>query len=78
MIDRRFARSSIYLLICAVLSLFGIIHSPYPNGDMLLPWKAEGMPQQIAWQFFSAYLITAIVIFLLSRKSTPEQIADAA
>lgn len=72
MIDRRFARSSIYLLICAVLSLFGIIHSPYPNGDMLLPWKAHGMPRQIAWQFFAAYLLTAIIIYLLSRKSTPE------
>ncbi|MDD2238185.1 MAG: hypothetical protein PHP44_16065 [Kiritimatiellae bacterium] len=78
MIDHHFARSSIYLLICALLSLFGIIHSPYPNGDMLIPWKVQGLPQQIAWQFFAAYLITAIVIFLLSRKSTPECAPDAA
>ena len=72
MIDRRFARSALYLLICAVLSLFGIIHSPYPSGDMLIPWQAQGLPQQIAVQFFAAYLLTAVMVFLLARASTPE------
>lgn len=72
LIDRHFGRSCVYLLICSALSLVGVIHSPFLNGDMFLPWRIHGIPQQIAIQFSIAYLLTALIIFLLSRRSTPE------
>ena len=72
MIDRRFGRACAALLICAALSLFGIIHSPFAGGEMFWPWRIEGLPRQVALQFSAAYLLTAALLFLLARRSTPE------
>ena len=72
MINRRFAHASLYLLACALFSFFGIIHSPFPNGDMILPWRLEGMPLQLTIHFTLAYLLTALLLVGLSRISHPE------
>lgn len=72
MIDRNFGKASVYLLLCSGMSLFGIIHSPHVNGDMILPWRASGMDRSLCIQFALAYVITAAIIYILSRISTPE------
>ena len=72
MINRRFAHSSLYLLTCALFSFFGIIHSPFPNGDMFLPWHLTGIPLQLTVHFTLAYLLTAFVLLGLSKISRPE------
>ena len=72
MINRRFAHSSFYLILCALFSLFGIIHSPFPNGDMFLPWNLTGIPLQLTLHFTLAYLLTALLLFGLSKISRPE------
>jgi AGZA family xanthine/uracil permease-like MFS transporter len=39
LIDRRFGIAALYMFICSLLSLFGVIHSILPAGDTYLPWK---------------------------------------
>ncbi len=71
-INRRFGPASVYLLICSALSLFGVIHSPLVSGDLFLPWRTEGMPRQVAFQFAFAYLLAAAILYLLAKRSSPE------
>ncbi len=38
LIDQRLRKAAVYFGIAALLTLFGIIHSPLPGGPMFLPW----------------------------------------
>ncbi len=52
LIDRRLGRAALFVGICGVLSLFGIIHSIDPNGGMYLPWEVESTwPIQLAFGY---------------------------
>jgi AGZA family xanthine/uracil permease-like MFS transporter len=52
LIDRRLGRAALFVGICGVLSLFGIIHSIDPNGSMYLPWAVESTwPIQLAFGY---------------------------
>lgn len=66
LIDRKLRQSCIYIVIAAVLTFFGIIHSAVPNGNMYLPWTLEGVARQIPYQFTAAYLVLAGLFFILS------------
>jgi AGZA family xanthine/uracil permease-like MFS transporter len=66
LIDRKLKQTTIYLLVLAVFTFFGIIHSAMPDGNMYLPWKLVGVPRQVPYQFALAYLILAATIFFLS------------
>jgi adenine/guanine/hypoxanthine permease len=77
MVDHKFSVASRYLLICALLSFSGVIHSPYADGRMVLPWLENGVMRQIPLQFTAAYIVAAVVIFGLSRLSAPEALNDA-
>jgi AGZA family xanthine/uracil permease-like MFS transporter len=70
MIDHRFNRSLVYLAILALLSFFGVIHSPTITGEMVFPWQLSGLERQVPIQFAIGYLIMGAVIFLLSRRPT--------
>jgi AGZA family xanthine/uracil permease-like MFS transporter len=77
LIDRHLKRSSAYLLILAVLSFFGIVHSASPDGMMNLPWNLIGIAQKIPYQFTSAYLVFSIMLLVFSftkesREPMPE------
>jgi AGZA family xanthine/uracil permease-like MFS transporter len=67
LIDRRLKTSALYLAILAGFSLFGIIHSASPEGEMYLPWNLSGLAQQIPYQFALAYAVLAVIVLLLSR-----------
>lgn len=67
LIDRRFNISAVYLLILAVFSFFGIIHSSSPDGAMYVPWHLAGLAQQVPMQFTAAYLVLAGMILLLAQ-----------
>jgi AGZA family xanthine/uracil permease-like MFS transporter len=74
MIDRKLIRSAVYLLILAVLTFFGIIHSSSPDGVMYFPWTLSGLAQQVPYQFGLAYLLLALVFVGLSfTRSSREQ-----
>ena len=71
LIDRRLMKSALYLLVLAVLSFFGIIHSADPSGKMYLkPWELTGGAREIAFNFTAGYLVLAAMMAGLSF--TPE------
>jgi AGZA family xanthine/uracil permease-like MFS transporter len=77
LIDRRLRRASVYLLILAGLSFFGIIHSARPDGSMYLPWQLPEPGRQIPYQFSAGYAALGALFFALSfGKSTGEIPAD--
>ena len=43
-VDGRLARAAIVAAIGAALTLFGLVHSPFPDGRWMLPW-GEGLPR---------------------------------
>lgn len=60
LIDRRYPRSAWFLLCGAVLSLFGVIHSPTMQGTFVLPWKE---PSRLPVHFAIAYVAAALIVF---------------
>ncbi|MHB2015917.1 MAG: SulP family inorganic anion transporter [Candidatus Xenobia bacterium] len=76
LIDRKLKPAALYVLILAVLTFFGIIHSVTPDGNMYFPWNLPQNLQVIAYQFTAAYLVLAAVFFALSftaeSKEPPE------
>jgi len=66
MIDGRLLRASGCLLVAALLTLFGLIHSVDPRGGIYLPWSLQGLPAAMMAQFAGAYVVLAAVLGLLS------------
>jgi AGZA family xanthine/uracil permease-like MFS transporter len=62
--DRKAGAASLTLIICAVLSLFGFIHSVLPSGGIYLPWN---IPSRLPWHWAVAYASLAVVLLALSR-----------
>ncbi|KAF1725069.1 SulP family inorganic anion transporter [Pseudoxanthomonas japonensis] len=71
MIDGRNGRAVGALLVGAVLTLFGVIHSVDPRGGIYLPWDEEGLRATILWQFAGAYAALAVLLGLLSLQKKP-------
>jgi AGZA family xanthine/uracil permease-like MFS transporter len=69
LIDKRFARSAVYLLILAFLSLFGVIHSALADGSMYLPWTLDAATQRVPVQFAAAYAVLSVMVIALGRWS---------
>jgi len=66
MIDRQLKIAAIYLCVLAVFTYFGIIHSASPDGNMYLPWTLTYPANQIPYQFTTAYIALAVIMFALS------------
>ena len=66
LIDRKLKVSSLYLLIIAALTFFGIIHSATIDGRLYLPWTLQGVARAIPYHFCLGYLAMAAMLFLLS------------
>jgi len=67
MIDRRLKACSAYLIVLAVLSFFGVVHSATVDGRMYLPWTlTEVVAREAAYNFTAGYLALALIIYLLS------------
>lgn len=67
LIDRKLRAASVFLVLLAGLSFFGVIHSASPDGAMYLPWDLSGIARQIPYQFAGAYLVLALMLLALSR-----------
>lgn len=50
-IDRRFSRAAVYLAVAALLTAFGVIHSPLPGDRMFVPWP-------LSFAFQTGYSLT--------------------
>jgi len=66
LIDRHLKAATLYLLILAGFTFFGIVHSASPDGNMYLPWTLPYPANQIPYQFTVAYAALAVLIFALS------------
>lgn len=69
MIDGRLLRCAAILLLAALLSSVGLIHSVDPRGAIYLPWQLAGMPAQISAQLVGAYLVLALLMAVLAAIS---------
>jgi AGZA family xanthine/uracil permease-like MFS transporter len=67
LIDRKLVKAAVYVLILAVFSFFGIVHSASPDGNMYLPWHLAAADARIPYQITVAYLALAAMFLLLSR-----------
>jgi AGZA family xanthine/uracil permease-like MFS transporter len=68
-IDRRLRVAGVYFAVASVCSLFGVIHSPFPDERLIVPWAlGDGLPHAAAGQtpFFmaTAYLLVATMLFV--------------
>ena len=64
LIDHKMMRASLFLLVCATATLFGVIHSPLESGMMFLPWSP---PEPIVWHVAAGYGVMALVFLGLGR-----------
>ena len=75
MIDGRLRAGSFVLVIAALFSWVGIIHSPLPDERVALPWQvladvppayANVITYQTPWHWAFAYLLSAALMWLLA------------
>jgi AGZA family xanthine/uracil permease-like MFS transporter len=75
LLDGRFVRSALYLLVAAACSLIGVIHSPLAEGPIDLPWRvmarvpaefAEPATVQTPYHWAGAYALAALLVSLWS------------
>jgi AGZA family xanthine/uracil permease-like MFS transporter len=74
LLDGKYVRSAVYLVVCAVCSLFGIIHCPLPDAAINLPGRLlQAVPDefktavqyQTPYHWAAAYLLAAGLLLLL-------------
>ena len=66
LIDLKPARAAAILLLGALLTGFGIIHSVEPAGGIYLPWQIDAPARALVAQFAGAYLVLAAILLLLA------------
>ncbi|MBI2252900.1 MAG: hypothetical protein HYU63_09215 [Armatimonadetes bacterium] len=72
-INKEFIKSAFYLITCAVFTLFGIIHSIKPNGDVYFPWHLNS---DLHYNFALAYIVFALFLIIMSftkKEILPEE-----
>jgi AGZA family xanthine/uracil permease-like MFS transporter len=62
LIDRRVVAAAVTLLACAILSLFGFIHSVLPTAGIYFPWTVSS---SLPLHWSAAYALLAVVILAL-------------
>ncbi len=66
-IDHRFEKGAAFLFTGGLLSLFGIIHSPFSNGRIFLPW-VDFSPQTI--QISAAYFLSGFFLWAVKGRTS--------
>jgi len=67
LIDRKPRLAFLCTFTCALLTLFGFIHSVLPTGEVYLPW---GVASQAHYTIAVAYLLLSGVFLTLTRKTS--------
>jgi len=66
LIDRRFRRASVFIMIGALFSFFGLMHSVQIGGGMYLPWRVQTVAGPTPFAITTAYALLAALIYALS------------
>lgn len=66
MIESRPRQAALIALLGGALTLFGVIHSVTPAGNLYLPWALDAGMRLIVLQFAGAYLALAAVLLVFS------------
>jgi len=72
LLDGRFVRSGLYLLVAGGCALFGIIHSPLQAAPIDLPWnvvdemKDKASLLQTPYHWAASYVMAAALLFVLA------------
>lgn len=64
-LDHKPSRAARYLAVCALFTVFGVMHSPLPSGAMFSPLAP---PSPIVWHISTGYAVMALLFWLLDRK----------
>jgi adenine/guanine/hypoxanthine permease len=78
LVDRQLRAAAGWCLTAAVATLFGVIHSPFADGRLFLPWAIGELPAEAAGrgplELAAAYALLALLLaaWSLWRPSTPE------
>src|SRR5262249_42883049 len=69
-IDRQLRRAALFIALAGCLTLFGVMHSAAPAGEMYWPWAA---PSAMAHHWAAGYFAMALLMLALSfgRKELP-------
>jgi len=67
LIDNKARLAALYCAVCAVLTLFGIIHSVMPSGELYLPWRVTSTHAH--YMLAVAYLALSCILLLLTGKA---------
>ncbi|HSE11215.1 MAG TPA: hypothetical protein VLB69_01155, partial [Rudaea sp.] len=78
LIDQRRARAAAILLLGALLTAFGVIHSIEPSGGIYLPWSLAASGRFLVAQFTGAYLVLAAILLALGALKPAARSADEA
>jgi AGZA family xanthine/uracil permease-like MFS transporter len=69
LIDHKAKIAALCAAVCAVLTLFGIIHSVMPTGELYLPWQVQSHAH---YMLAVAYLaLSGILLLLTGRTDNP-------
>ena len=77
LIDRRNARAVAILLVGALLTACGVIHSIDPAGAVYLPWQLDPASRTVVAQFAGAYVVLAAILVALSLQRPRTSPGDA-
>ncbi len=70
LIDKRLRRCAVYALVCAALTLCGLMHSVFPSGEIYLPWHVPG---SLHGEVAVSYSMLAALFWLLSLQKQEAQ-----
>lgn len=73
LIDQRPNRAALTLVLAALLTAFGVIHSVKPQGGLYFPWALNAADIYLVTQWVSAYAVLAVVLWLLPKLTGSSQ-----
>jgi len=76
LIDRKIVQAATTMFIASILTMFGMIHSVFPNGDLYLPWTLRDSAAMkhviltdrsflIPYEFSLAYVVAGLLILAM-------------
>jgi adenine/guanine/hypoxanthine permease len=64
LIDGKGRRAAVFMILCAVFTLFGFMHSITPAGEIYYPWQINS---NLVWQMAMGYALVGALLFIRPR-----------